>query len=162
MRKLVILLLLASLTFSVVSQEASENGSFRPEEEPQDTGPAICGDDICKDIEEGVCPQDCQEGYTAENSENSSNSTETQRTERKSVLPVEVIVAVSGGVITFILGLVVLLKSREDNKEEEDDGLDKWIQQQLNDGYSYAEVKKFLRNQGYSEEEIEDAYRNSR
>lgn len=152
------LIIVLFLVGFVYSETAAETGSFKPENEPASQEPTICGDDICQAIENGVCPEDCQEGYTS-STENSSNNTqeESSKTNGNSAVLIPVIV----GSLSLLIVVLGLLK-RQINESKDDDSLETWVNKQLDDGYSADEIKNILTSKGYNPETIEEILNNDK
>ncbi|MFB6158950.1 MAG: hypothetical protein ABEJ95_04825 [Candidatus Nanohalobium sp.] len=125
---------------------AIENDSMGPSE-MGGKEPAKCGDNICETIEQGTCPSDCQK---------KTESTKSLKASKSSFN----LTLTEIGLIIFSIALITILSllgARLKNKKDKNSIPEDWLEEKHEQGYTVTQLEKYLKEKGYSTEQIESA-----
>lgn len=152
------LIILILLILPLASAQQDYAGSPEVIEQPEpETETAVCGDGICQPEIQGVCPQDCVEGYNE--SENSNVQSSNPEQTSSNFTSIEIL----SGVLTIISGLLLsalLLKkhySGEENSENRNRDLERKIRKRLRQGENIDSVRNAMQRKGLSQQDIQNA-----
>lgn len=110
-----------------VGQTYSERSPGERKDNTQPRQPSICGDGVCKPVEEGLCREDCPNSYNIDTGEESDNETlrgsESNKLIEKSVdldrVSLEVIILLA--IILAITGGSYKIIQKEKKRKESDE-----------------------------------------